>query len=195
MSDAVFPVLPGLKWDSKKTPEFSTGVQTAASGKEAVTAYWTSPRWTFELSYELLRDSGTSELDILMGFFLQRQGRFDSFLYSDTSDCSVVGQGIGLGTGSGTKWQLLRTMNGYVEPMKAINGTPVIKLNGTTTSGWSMDSTGIITFASPPGAGVAITADFSYYFRCRFLEDTTEFSQFMYQLWECKKVQFKSIKQ
>jgi len=195
MSNAVFPALPGLKWDIKKTPEFSTCVQTSASGKENVTAYWSYPRWQFELSYELLRDTGVSELKTLMGFFLQRQGRFDSFLFNDTSDNSITGQQIGVGDGSATRFQLVRTLGGFVEPMKAINGTPTIYLAGIAqASGWSVDSSGIVTFSTAPGTGVSITADFTYYFRCRFLQDTSEFSQFMYQLWENKKVQFKSIK-
>jgi len=195
MSNAIFPTLPGLKWDIKKTPEFSTCVQTSASGKENATAFWSYPRWQFELSYELLRDTGVSELKTLMGFFLQRQGRFDSFLFNDTSDNSITGQQIGIGDGSATKFQLVRTLGGFVEPMKAIKGTPAIYLAGIAQgSGWSVDANGMVTFAAAPATGVSITADFNYYFRCRFLQDTSEFSQFMYQLWENKKVQFKSIK-
>jgi len=192
---AIFPVLPGLKWDSKKTPEFSTGVQTAASGKENTCAYWSYPRWQFELSYELLRSGALAELQTLVGFWLQRQGRFDSFLYTDPSDCSVAGQQLGVGDGVTTKFQLVRTLGGFVEPMKNINGAPVVYLAGVVQgSGWSVDSGGIITFIAAPGSGVAITSDFSYYFRCNFLQDTSEFSQFMYQLWELKKLQFKSKK-
>jgi uncharacterized protein (TIGR02217 family) len=195
MSNAVFPVLPGLTWDVVKQPEFSTKVQTAASGKDATAAYWTYPRWTFKLSYELLRGGSQTELNTILGFFLARKGQFDTWLYTDPSDYIVTGQQIGIGDGSTLAFQLLRTLGGFVEPMKNINGTPVIKIGGATqTTGWSVNSSGLITFVAAPANGAIITADFSYYYRCRFLKDAAEFNQFMSDLWELKKCEFISVK-
>jgi hypothetical protein len=39
-------------------------------------------------------------------------------------------------------------------------------------------------------AGSALTWTGSYYYRCRFLQDTLEFNEFMNSLWEAKKVEF-----
>lgn len=194
MSNSVFPVLPGLKWDVAKIPRFSTNIHEMTSGKERRAAFWSYPRWEFHLSYEMLRDDVTAELRTLMGFFLQMKGRFDTFLYQDPTDYTVAGQPLGTGNGATAKYQLVRTLGGFVEPMKAIQGSPTIKLNGVTTSGWTMDSSGVITFSAAPGNGVVITADFSYYFRCRFTKDEAEFNQFMKDLWELKKCEFISIK-
>lgn len=195
MSNAVFPALPGLMWDVVKQPEFSTKVQTSASGKDSTAAYWTYPRWTFKLSYELLRGGAETELNTLLGFFLARKGRFDTWLYTDPSDHTVIGQQIGIGDSSTVAFQLVRTISGFTEPMKAINGAPVVKIGGITqTTGWSINSTGVITFTTPPASGAVITADFSYYFRCRFLKDAAEFNQFMADLWELKKCEFISVK-
>ena len=195
MSNSIFPVLPGLTWDVVKQPEFATKVQTASSGKDATAAYWTYPRWTFKLSYELLRGGSQTELNTLLGFFLAMKGRFDTWLYTDPSDYAVIGQQIGIGDSSTVAFQLIRTLGGFVEPMKNINGTPVIKENGVTrTTGWSINSTGLITFTTPPTSGNILTADFSYYFRCRFMNDVAEFNQFMADLWELKKCEFISVK-
>lgn len=191
MSNTVFPELPGLKWDVAKTPKWSTGVHEMTSGKERRTSYWTYPKWEFHLSYELLRDDATNELKQIMGLFLQMRGRWDTFLYRDPSDYTVTGQTLGTGNGTIKTFQLVRTLGGFVEPMKAISGTPTIKINGVTqASGWTMNSTGLITFTATPANGAAVTADFSYYFRCRFTRDEAEFNQFMKDLWELKKCEF-----
>ena len=194
MSNVVFPVLPGLMWNVVKKPIWSTAVHQTASGKETRLAYWTYPRWEFDLAYEFLRDDSNNELKTLAGFFLQRQGAYDSFLYTDPYDNTVNGQALATGDGYLKSFQLCRTFGGFVEPMQNINGTPTIQVNGVTTSAWVMNPTGMVTFTTAPLAGAVITANFSYYFRCRFLDDVAEFTNFMYQLWKLKKLSFVSVK-
>lgn len=195
MSNAIFPTLPGLKWDVVKQPQFSTIVHRSISGKEIRGSFWSYPLWTFKVSFEVLRNDATNELKTLMGFFLQRQGSYDTFLFEDPDDKTVTGQTIGTGDGTTTLFQLIRTFGGFVEPVFNLNGTPSIYLNGVLqTSGYSVGSTGIVTFTAAPGNGVAITADFSYYFRVRFTQDQAEFSKFMKDLWELKKCEFVSVK-
>ena len=50
-----------------------------------------------------------------------------------------------------------------------------------------------VLFNSPPGAGLAITATFTYLFLCRFSDDSIEFENFMYQLWSQKGLKFRSL--
>lgn len=202
MSNAVFPVLPGLTFDNKRTPVWSSKTHQSISGKEQRAAYWSYPRWKYSLSFEVLRaDAAYQELQTLVAFFLARQGSFDSFLYLDPSDNSVTGQSLGLGDGAATGFQLVRTFSAggssFVEPMQAINGAPVIRVAGvvkTAGTDYSVSVSGLVTFAVAPVVGAAITADFSYYFRCRFTADELEFNQFMYQLWEAQTVEFESLK-
>jgi uncharacterized protein (TIGR02217 family) len=202
MSSDVFPVLLGIKFDNKRTPVWSTKTHKSVSGKQQRAAMWSYPVWKYSLSYEVLRaDTAHQELQTLVGFFLEHQGAFDSWLYSDPSDNTVVGQSIGIGNGSTTAFQLVRTYgangNTFAEPMTAINGTPVIKVSGVTkTAGvdYTINSTGLVTFTSAPASSAPITADFSYYFRCHFTADELEFNQFMYQLWEAQTVEFETLK-
>jgi hypothetical protein len=45
-----------------------------------------------------------------------------------------------------------------------------------------------------PAAGVIVTADFTYYYRCRFVDDSYPFEQFMSNLWTLKKLTFISVR-
>ncbi|HUC63438.1 MAG TPA: DUF2460 domain-containing protein [Alphaproteobacteria bacterium] len=198
MSNAIFPTLPGLAWNVVRSPIWSTRVQTTVSGKETRTADWVTPLWQWELQYELLRDDATDELRTLMGFYLQRQGSYDDFLFQDPDDNSVAGAVVDSSAdGSTTAFQLLRSLGGYPEPMTAIDAVSAVYLNGTAqaTSGWSVDlSTGILTFATAPASGSAITADFTYYFRVRFKEDEADFEKFAQALWGLKTIHLMSVK-
>jgi hypothetical protein len=86
---------------------------------------------------------------------------------------------------------------GFFEPIVAPNVVHAIYLNGLIQdpATYNIDPrAGLITFSTPPGAGLMISADFSYYFRCRFVDDHYDFENFMYQLWQLKKLTFISVR-
>lgn len=190
MSDAIFPVLQGLTWDSKKSPEFNTTVVPGRDGSETTIANWVYPIWHWTLIYELLRDDATDELKTLLGFFLARQGRADDFLYEDPNDKSRAGQALGTGDGVITQFQCVRTLGGFIEPVMNLKTAPTVYVDGVEQeAGWSVDAKGMITFDTAPVG--AITADLSYYWRVRFDMDLAEFNEFAEALWElqeCKLV-------
>ncbi len=195
MGNAVFPVLPGLAWSVTKTPMWSTRIQPKVSGRENRAAYYSLPLWTFSLSYEFLRANAKQELQQLVGFFNARQGRFDSFLYADPSDCAATGQLFGSGNGNTSKFQLVRSLGGFAEPVIALPGGLQVFVNGVLQPAVTVDaSTGIVTFAAAPAAGAALTWTGQFYFRCRFVHDSTEFENFMKDLWTAKKVELVSVK-
>ena len=210
---AIFPSLPGLGWSVSKTPRFATRVQRAVSGRELRVLDQPNPIWSWTLSYSMLRDAhdvrapsgpgvGYDELRTLMGFFLQQQGAFQPFLFDDPTDDAATGQAIGTGDGSATVFQLARTMGaalpggGFAEPITAPNAVSTIYFNGVrqSPSGYAVDAaTGLVTFAAPPPAGQLVTADFTYFFRVRFADDTADFENFLYQLWALKQVKLQSV--
>lgn len=218
MSNAIFPILPGLKWDQAKTALFSTIIQVATSGREYRIPLYVYPLYEFDLSYEILRDNtAQNELKTLVGFYLQRQGAYDDFLYIDPSDNYIQGSYIGSGTGNNANnsFQLIRVYGGFAEPMYDIqasnsNGPINVYLNGNVqpANSYSINylKSGVLTFnaANTPPNGAVITADFSYYYRVRFTEfqgakgqvggGDMAFSQFMYNLWEVKSVTFSSTR-
>ncbi|MGA8573975.1 MAG: DUF2460 domain-containing protein [Desulfobaccales bacterium] len=203
MSDAVFPMLRGFTYPVIKKPTFSTIEQESVSGIKRRIANWLYPRWQIEIPVEFLLDGqdGVEDMQTMVGFFLARQGRFDSFLFDDPDDDFIQGQELGLGDGQTTAFQMARAYGGFVEPLyniKSNNPAPVVYLNGTAqnpstyTIGY-FDS-GLLTFTNAPVSGTVITADFGYYWRCHFQEDLSEFDKFMSQLWEHKGIKIETVK-
>ena len=203
----IFPTLPGLAWSVTKTPTFQTRIQRAASGRELRALDYPYPLWQFALVYDFLRDNpaaGYDELRTLLGFFMLCQGAFGPFLFQDPSDCQATGQQIGVGNASTTVFQLQRAMGatlpggGFLEPIVAPNVVHTIYLDGITynPAAYGVDpNTGLVTFNTAPASGLIITADFTYYFRCRFIDDKYDFENFMYRLWQLKKLTFISVRQ
>lgn len=209
MSTNVFPSLAGLGWPTSRSPIFKTRRQVNISGKEVRIADWSYPRYKWTLVFNFLRQgagtfsSSYTEFSQLEGFFEKLLGGWDSFLYADPDDGVVVGQNIAVGNGVTTAFQLQRTFGGASCPILAPNlaTTFNVYLNGVqqpggnyTVTPWGATNPGLLTFVSPPGNGVLITADFTYYFPCRFDDDTLTFEKVLSFVYDCKKLSFTSIK-
>ena len=215
----VFPRdLPGLSWNITKAPKFATRTQTAISGRELRVADYPFPRWVWSLQYEFLRDqhdtrygaalgTGYDELRELMGFYTRQLGSFDTFLYDDPSDDFAQNQGIAIGNGTTTAFQLIRTLSApsygglFTEPITQpalisavyINNVAIPNASTSGPPNWTLGANGVITFAPAPANGAVISATFSYYWPVHFTEDTAEFENFMYQLHALKKLSFESV--
>ena len=87
----------------------------------------------------------------------------------------------------------------FVGPVYAVQQITAVYLNGVTQNpatyscATGLNSTGLLTFVTPPLAGALITADFVFCFRCRFVDDSYQFENFMYQLWQLKKLTFITV--
>lgn len=202
MSNAVLPSFPGKTPEVTRRPEWSTTSKTSVSGREFPTANWSYPRYFYKLSYEFLRQGqgmglSHTELADLAGFFNARQGSFDSFLFTDPNDNSVTVQVIGNGTGALLQFQLVRTFGGFVEPVFDVNGPAQIFVNGvlqTLTTHYTLSASGLVTFVTAPGDGLAVTWSGSYFRRVRFVQDVADFQKFMSNLWNLKTLEFRSVK-
>lgn len=137
MSTEKFPEMRGLQWDIKRRPLFSTQVNEHISGRETRYSFWQNPKWEFEMSYDYLpddRSSGDSDLQTLIGFYLARRGKYDTFLYKFGQDYRVVNSLIGTGTGSLAEFTFVREYGGYTEELPYVEFTtpaPVIWFDGT----------------------------------------------------------------
>jgi hypothetical protein len=197
-----FPVLPGLGWSVHKRPTFSTRVANHVSGREVRAALYAATLYEFELTFDGLDSNGVyvglsaNSLQILMGFYLSVQGQFGTFLYADPSDDVVTGQLLGQGDGATTSFICLRTLGGFAEPVSWVSAVANVYLGGVAqaSSTWSLSAPNMLTFAQAPAAGVQISADFSYAFVCRFLDDTEDFEEFTSGLWQVKSLKFRSVK-
>lgn len=197
MSNAVFPLLPGLKLEHSKTPQWATKARSAMNGREVRQSFYSSPIWKFDISYEVLRTyTLVSELAQIVGFFNNRRGSFDSFLFNDRDKNTVIDQAFGNVIAGFLSYQLIHSGDGFPEPIGAAQGAAVLKANGVTISpaNYSIDENGRVTFTNPPVAGAALTWSGQFYYRVRFVDDAMEFAKFNKQLWQAKKINLISVK-
>jgi hypothetical protein len=198
------PSLAGLSWSRHKKPGFSTRVASHVSGREARVALMSYPLYEFEAVYNGLASSataafaglGASSLQNLMGFFLQLQGQFGTFLYVDMDDNTVTGQAFATGDGSTTSFTMMRSLGGFLEPVGWVTAIANVYLNGTvqSSSGYSLITPNSLVFTSAPASGATVSGDFSYAFNCRFLDDQMDFEEFMASLWRLESMKFRSVK-
>lgn len=196
-----FPSLPGVTYSVIKRPVSSTRVTSHISEREVRAALYPSNLYEFELTIMGMDSTGafpglgTNSLQSLFSLYLQTLGGFGTFLYTDTTDNSVTGQSLGSGNGTSTSFPFLRSLNGTPEKVSWVTSVSRIYLSGVSqSSGWVLAQPNTLTFTTAPGVGVAITADFSFAFQCRFLEDSVEFENFMQGLWSVSSVKFREVK-
>ncbi len=197
-----FPVLAGQGWSVHKRPTFSTRVAGHVSGREVRGALYAATLYEFELTFDALASTstgalaglGATSLQTLLGFYLQCQGQLGTFLYVDPTDSTAKGQAIAAGDGASTAFPLVRTLGSFTEPVSYVTQVNAVYCNGVAQSGYSLTAPNIVTLAAPPAAGIGVTADFSYAFLCRFLDDQQDFENVMSGLWSLASLKFRSVR-
>ncbi len=157
MTPPAFPTLPGQSWSVHKKPTFSTLVASHVSGREVRDALYQDPIWQFEATFDGLSSSATAfpglgpqSLQTLMGLYLQLQGQFGTFLYTDPTDNTVANQSIATGDGSTTNFVCTRTLGGFFEPVGWVTSVAGVYLNGL-----AIPSAGLPAPASPALSPIA----------------------------------------
>ena len=194
MALSSLPTMPGLTFPVLRQPQWDTDQQISISGKKTGFARRNSPLWHYELGYSLLRsNNGFAELQTIAAFYNSCYGKATPFLYADPDDGTATAASFGLGDSSSTAFQLYRTFGGFVEPVFAPTGVPQIYVAGvlkTLGTDYTIGATGIVTFATPPVFGAALTWTGVFSWVCYFDDDTVDFSKFMDGMWEAKKLAF-----
>lgn len=207
MSDVLFPELPGLDWDLTKTPMFNTKIMQSVNGRELRASYQAVPKYQISMSFVFLRESkGRNELQQLEGFFLERRGSFDSFLFKMPEDnefqCTFIGDGVQ------TSFQLYKQMHSLQIPVSHTQSEPIFDLDplfwnvNDQKLFWGNDSklfwddtkaqiskNGLISLSKPLAEGVSFSVSGTYYYRCRFADDEQQYTHFMSKLWKAGKVE------
>lgn len=197
MSFTIMPALPiSMAKGLHKSPVFNTVVQTTAAMRtNSSVALMPFPAWAFEFDMDKITGneaSAASTLALFFAVFMACQGRNQLFLFTDPQDHAVAlstsamlnvtagaASPLGVtGDGSSTQFQLARTIGGVgYDLVQNLNGTAVIKVNGTTktvVTDYSISPTGVVTFVSAPANGATLQWSGSFYFLCRFTEDTVD---------------------
>lgn len=206
MTIPTFPVLPLVAYPVQRTLLTSTAKEEAISGQTFRYAMRSRPKWQWQLSFEGLRENFggvTGEWTTLNAFLLSILGPANPFYYLDQIDNSATAAQFGTGDSVTTTFQLGRTLGTFFEPLygsfggsivsNALSGNPTIYINGvakTFGTDYTISSTGLVTFVSAPGTGLAITWTGKFTFLCEIDDDNFAASLFMSGLYEAKRLSF-----
>ena len=198
MSDIFFPDL-NLAYDFVKTPQFNTRIATSINGRELRACLQPQPKFQLQLSLPVLSDRDfENEFTTIHDFFLDRRGSFDSFLFKMLDDNSKTFSIIG----NGSDTYLLidgSTQYSNVKPQSSINLTPMMWNEDTSTKMWnendstlmwsdlvsfSIDKNGVLKTSKPINENYKFDVTVEYYYRCRFSEDSQQFTLFCEKLWK-----------
>jgi uncharacterized protein (TIGR02217 family) len=179
MSLSIFPIT--LMSSITGGPGFSTDIIVGANGREVRNANWQDPLWKWDLSATVKTKTDAINLHRM---FLTHRGRETAFLIQDPydykiSDDGTTFQSIGTGNGSRTQFQIFKRYtdsagntidrNIYRPDISGL----VVKKNGVVVERPAdfnvSDTTGVITFTSPPANGHAIAITLQkFYVLARF---------------------------
>ena len=168
-------------------PERRTQIVEMASGDEERNGSWADSRRRYDASYGIRK---ADDLAAVTAFFEARRGRLYGFRWKDWGDyksslpsviTAATDQPIGIGTGAATAFQLVKLYTSGAQSWtrtitKPVAGTVAVALSGVPQiTGWTVNTTtGVVTFASAPAPGVAITAGFEFDVPVRFDTDTLD---------------------
>lgn len=179
---------------------FNTLIQTGPSGHEQRIQRMSQGRHRYALIKQLQSDA---EAATMKAFVAARRGAYAAFKIKDYYDFtsaidgvstpSTLDQLVGTGDGTTTQFQLFKTYEGsgpnpYSRRItKLVSGSVVAALAGVTTTAFTVNlGTGVITFTTAPGVGVAITAGFEFRVPVRFessVDDLMAATAASYQNW------------
>jgi uncharacterized protein (TIGR02217 family) len=194
-----FPALPILGWSVKLAPKFATGTALHASGRELRAARYASPLWAIELNYDLLRMAAPDgERQTILGFFEDCQGENASFYFEPPGLSPASAQTLGTGDATTTTFAFTVTMGGGAIAPANIGTPPNIYLDGVPQSGgYTVAANPLaptVTFATAPASGVAVSADFHWYFLCRFDDDSADVEEFLAQFYALQSLRLRTVR-
>ena len=180
--DTRFPV--NISRGARGGPERRTQIVELASGREERNASWADSRRRYDVSYGIRR---ADDLHAVVEFFEARLGRLYGFRFKDWADYKsglpsrapdARDQLLATGDGAQRHFRLRKrygteALSWWRAIRKPVAGTVRVALGEVEQfSGWSIDvTTGIVTFGTAPGVGVAVHAGFEFDVPVRFDSD------------------------
>lgn len=183
--EILFPV--SIALNSEGGPTRRTDIVALVSGHEERNSPWAGSRRAFNAGYGV---KSIADIEDVIAFFEARCGRLYGFRFRDPFDfksCRVIetpaatDQLLGTGDGEAVQFQLMkRYVSGAASYARLIKkpvaGSVRVAVDGaeqTAGEDFTIDETsGLVTFASPPGGGLPVTAGFLFDCPVRF--DTDE---------------------
>lgn len=150
-------------------PEFATVIQESVSGQEQRVKVWARCRARYDIGYSVLHsDDPVGSYRAVLALFYAHNGRLRGFRFKDWADFTASDMYFGVGNGSATTFQLSKRYDPsyillgtpgsiiYTREIYLLSSTPAIMVNGVTqtpTTHYTISSTGLVTFVTPPTTG------------------------------------------
>lgn len=204
VGNQIFPTVPGAGYPVKSSPTFDTQVNKHVSGFKTRMLQRPYPVWEFSLNFAGLASNsnwggvGANSLQSIMGFFLDRRGAYEEFLFLHDTDNYVSNGQIGTGDGSTNIFTLSRLLgSSLLEPVGFVFPSDLsqITVAGVPLSptAYQFISPNLVYLTTPPSSGQAVRATFKFYFRVTFSEDYETFEEFMDNLYATQEVKLTSV--
>ncbi len=196
--DVRFPT--SLSFGALGGPERRTEIVALANGHEERNAPWSQSRRRYDAGLGL---RSLDDLHDLLAFFEARLGQLHAFRWKDHADwksCAPsatpepTDQLLGLGDGARRAFQLRKAYGSgpathWRGIAKPVGGTVRVAVNGAEVSDWTLDATtGVVTLATPPVQGAAVTAGFEFDVPVRFDTDAIRVQVSTFQAGEVPSV-------
>lgn len=198
--ETLFPL--DIALGARGGPERRTDVVTLGSAREKRNARWARSRRRWEAGYGV---KSFADLAAIVDFFEERRGRLYGFRWRDRADHSSAPSGaapaatdqpIGQGDGARKTFQLAKTYGGAFAPyareiLKPVAGSIRIAVAGGELgpAQFSVDSaSGLVTLATAPPDGAAVTAGFLFDTPARFDTDYLEIDQSGFEAGDIPKI-------
>jgi uncharacterized protein (TIGR02217 family) len=180
-----------LSFGSVGGPQRRTDIVTLANGHEERNTPWAHSRRRYDAGLGL---RSLDDVEVLIAFFEARQGQMYGFRWKDwsdfksaraTADVDYRDEVIGLGDGMTSAFQLAKTYRSgettYLRPIaKPVAGTVRVGIEQEElreSVDYELDATsGLITLAYPPEAGLQVVAGFEFDVPVRFDTDQIQTS-------------------
>lgn len=174
MTIPAYRLPPHIEAGSQFSPTFNNVIQEAIAGNEQRYARWTKCRGVGDVAYGLLSSEATFDDDFraIMAIYRAHIGSMIPFRFKDWSDYQCEDENFGTGDGAETEFQITKTYDPsqlllntpgsllYVRNIFLFAAAPAIEVDGspmTVTTDYTISTSGLVTFASPPANDKAIT--------------------------------------
>jgi uncharacterized protein (TIGR02217 family) len=161
---------PDIEEGAQGGPEFSTVIQESVSGQEQRVKVWAKCRARYDIAYSVLNsEDPIGSYKAVLALFYAHNGRLRPFRFKDWGDYQAVDAPFGIGDGTSTAFQLSKFYDPsqvlldtpgsltYRREIYLLAAAPVIKSDGVTVTGYTISSTGLVTFTTAPASAHVLT--------------------------------------
>lgn len=164
-------------------PTFQTTIIQLTSGREQRNADWSQELLKADIGYGLMNDISGDPLDAedressfreILAFFRARRGQWRAFRFRDWSDYQAEFEPLGVGDGTRTEFQLVKSYDTYVRRItRPVSGTIEVFVDGVSAP-FTVGAKGLVVMNAAPADMAIVTATYEFDVPMRFQSDVSQ---------------------